>query len=305
MFIVKHRAFFFWLIGVVVAASVVSIFAFGLPRSIDFAGGSLMEVEYAGERPVLDTVRAKVEGIAVGGVSIRESGPSGFVIRTPLLTPEAHDAVIESLTIPEAGALTELRFNSIGPALGNELAAKAAWALAAVILTIVLYIAWTFRKVSKPVPSWGYGLIAIAMLILDILVPTGFYAAYGHFTGAEVDALFVVALLALLGYCVNDVIVIFDRVREHLKKNEEERLNEPFETTVGKSIDETMGRSINTGLTVVLALVALAFLGGEATRHFAIVMIVGVAAGTFSSITRSAPLLIPIAGWITGKKAVK
>lgn len=303
MFIVKHRGFFFWLIGIIVGASLISIAYFGLPRSIEFTGGSLIEVSYPGERPALEVARERVEAIALGTISIRESGENGYLIRTPLLTPEAHTAVLEGLSQNGTYELTELRFNSIGPALGSELATKAFWALGAVILTIVLYIAWTFRKVSHPVPSWGYGLIAIAMLVLDIIVPAGFFAAYAHFTGAQVDALFVVALLALLGYCVNDVIVIFDRIREHLKHNAETRLHEAFSVTVGKSIDETMGRSINTGVTVVLALLALALVGGESTRDFALVMIVGVAAGTFSSITRSAPLLIPIAKWLDRKPA--
>ena len=135
------------------------------------------------------------------------------------------------------------------------------------------------------------------MLVIDIIVPTGFFAAYAHFTGAEVDSLFIVALLSLLGYCVNDVIVIFDRIREHLAKNSRENKKEPFEETIGKSISETLTRSINTALTVVLALIALVYFGAEATRNFALVMLVGVVAGTFSSIARSAPLLIPIARW--------
>ena len=139
------------------------------------------------------------------------------------------------------------------------------------------------------------------MLAIDLIVPSGFYAAYAHVTGAEVDSLFIVALLALLGYCVNDVIVIFDRIREHLNKNEKEGIRESFEDTIGKSINETMTRSINTAVTVALALLALIFLGAEATRNFALVMLVGVVAGTFSSITRSAPLLIPIAKWFAKK----
>jgi preprotein translocase subunit SecF len=139
------------------------------------------------------------------------------------------------------------------------------------------------------------------MLAIDIIVPTGFYAVLCHFTGAQVDVLFVVALLALLGYCVNDVIIVFDRVREHLRVNEEKNIKQPFEEAVGQAITETIGRSINTSLTVVLALLALIFLGAEVTRNFALVLLVGVVIGTFSSIARSAPLLIPIAKWI-GKK---
>jgi preprotein translocase SecF subunit len=132
-------------------------------------------------------------------------------------------------------------------------------------------------------------------------VPAGFYAAYCHFNGAEVDSLFIVALLALLGYCVNDVIVIFDRVREHLARNEKLGLKETFEDTIGKSINETMTRSINTALTVALALLALIHFGAPATKNFALVMLVGIVIGTFSSIARSAPLLIPIAKWFAKK----
>jgi preprotein translocase subunit SecF len=172
---------------------------------------------------------------------------------------------------------------------------KALYAIGAVILAIMLYIAWAFRRVSRPVPNWGYGIIAVLMLMIDIIVPAGFYAIYCHFTGAQVDTLFIVALLALMGYCVNDVIIIFDRVREHLHDNEEHNVKEPFDVTVGKSITQTLGRSINTALTVVLALLSLMFIGGTATQNFAIVMLVGVVAGTFSSVCRSAPLLIPIA----------
>ena len=137
------------------------------------------------------------------------------------------------------------------------------------IFFIIIYIAWAFRKVSKPVPSWGYGIVVVAMLAIDLIVPTGFYAILAHYTGVEVDSLTVVALLALLGYCVNDVIVIFDRIREHLARNEKMGLRESFEDTIGKSINETMTRSINTALTVALALIVLIFLGAPATRNFA------------------------------------
>ncbi len=295
MFIVKHRTFFFWLTGLLLVAAIGAIGFFGLPLSIDFTGGSLIEVAYTTERPATATLEEKVASAGFKDVSLRESGDKGITLRAHTLTPVEHDAMLAALSGNGAYALTELRFNSIGPSLGSELAIKALYAIGAVVLFIVLFIALVFRKVSRPVPSWGYGLVVVAMLAIDIIVPTGFYAAYAHFTGAQVDALFVVALLALLGYCVNDVIIIFDRVREHLKWNLEKNVKEEFPVTIGKSIDETMGRSVNTALTVALALLAIIFFGAEATRNFALVMLVGVLAGTFSSICRSAPLLIPLA----------
>lgn len=305
MFVVRHRRFFFILTGVLLAGSILATLIIPPKLSIEFTGGSLLEVSYENGRPELDTVRERISVVDLGEPSVRESGDNAITLRTRTLAPEERTALLSALSVGGEEPVTELRFNSIGPSLGNELAIKALYAILAVTLAIVLYIAFAFRGVSRPVPGWGYGLIAVFMLAIDIIVPTGFYAIYAYFTGAQFDSLFVIALLALLGYCVNDVIVIFDRVREHLRNNLEDKVKESFEVTVGKSIDETMGRSINTGMTVVLALLALVIFGSEATRNFALVMMVGVAAGTFSSITRSAPLLIPIAAWLEKKRAAK
>ena len=297
MFIINHRGFFFWLTGIILAAAIGAIVVWGLPLGIDFTGGSSMHVEYPDGRPALSVVQEQVTSSGIEGASVRASGESAVSIRSRSLTPEEHEAVLAALS--KDAQVTELAFSSVGPTLGSQFASKALWAIAAVVLVIVLYIAFAFRKVSRPVPGWGYGLIVVAMLAIDIIVPMGFFAALAHFTGAEVDSLFVVALLALLGYVVNDVIVVFDRVRERLSLNEKTGAHEDFETTVGISIDQTIVRSINTSLTVVLALLALIFLGAEATRNFSLVMLVGVLAGTFSSICRSAPLLIPIAKWFS------
>jgi preprotein translocase subunit SecF len=295
MFIVTHRRFFFWLTGIILAAAIAAIICFGLPLGIDFTGGSLMQVSYPNGRPALADIQKQVATIPLGEVSVRENGDQGVAIRTRTMTPEEHAAVLGALS--HNASTTELSYTSVGPALGSQFTHKALWAIFAVILAIVIYIAFAFRKVSRPVPSWGYGITTVAMLVIDIIVPTGFYAALCYYTGAEVDALFVAALLALLGYVVNDIIVVFDRVREHLANNEKTNAKESFETTIGKSIDETIGRSINTALTVALALLALIALGAPATRDFALVMLVGIVAGTFSSICRSAPLLIPLARW--------
>ena len=299
MFIITHRGFFFWLTGLILAAAIGAILVWGLPLGIDFTGGSLLQVEYTNGRPALADIQKQTALVPVGAVSVREFGENAISIRTRTMNPAEHEAML--LAVSGNESTIELAYTSVGPALGSQFANKAMWAIFAVILVIVLYIAFAFRHVSRPVPSWGYGLTLVAMLAIDLIVPAGFYSAYAHFTGAEVDSLFIVALLALLGYCVNDIIVIFDRIREHLHNNEKTGLKESFEDTIGKSINETMTRSINTALTVVLALLALIYFGAEATRNFALVMLIGVAAGTFSSICRSAPLLIPIANWFVKK----
>lgn len=304
MFIVNHRGFFFWITGLLLVASVAALIIIPPKLSIEFTGGSLIEVAYTAERPAHTDTAAHVEGL-VGEASVRESGEKGLIVRTHALTPAEHDTLLSALSEDGAFPLTELRFNSIGPSLGHELATKALYSILAVTLAIMLYIAWAFRSVSRPVPAWGYGIISVLMLAIDIIVPAGFFAVYAYFTGAQVDTLFVVALLALMGYCINDVIVIFDRIREHLKANIDTKVQEPFETTVGKSITETLGRSINTSLTVALALLAIILFGSKSVQTFALVMLVGVVIGTFSSIARSAPLLIPVAAWAEKRAAGK
>lgn len=309
MFFVRNRRLFFILTGILILGSFLAVIVFPPEISIEFTGGSLVEVTYQDESgapvapPSQEEVQERLEILELGVPSLRESGETGYLLRTRTLSPQEHEEVLSALSLDGTAPLTELRFNSIGPSLGSELTIKAIYAVATVALAIMLYIAWVFRRVSRPVPSWGYGLTAVFMLAIDIIVPTGFYAIYAHFTGAQIDSLFIIALLALLGYCVNDVIVIFDRVREHLAFNDRNAIEEPFDETIGTAITETLGRSINTGLTVVLALLSLVILGNEATRNFALVMIVGVAAGTFSSIARSAPLLIPIAEWIENRRS--
>ncbi len=299
MYIVTHKKIFFWITGLILVGALAAILVFGLPLGIDFSGGTLLQVAYQGGRPALASVEQQVAKVPLGEVSVRAFGENAVSIRARTLSPAEHDAVLAALS--SSASTTELAYTSVGPTLGKQFTNKALWAILAVVLAIVLYIAVAFRKVSRPVPSWGYGLIVVAILLHDLVVPAGFYALLGHFTGVEVDALFVTALLALMGYSVNDTIVIFDRVREHLRINEKENTREAFADTVGKSISETMTRSINTSLTVVLALLALIFLGADATRTFALVMLVGVVAGTYSSILLAAPLLIPLSRWFVKK----
>lgn len=300
MKIAIHRTVYFWITGLILATAIGAIIFFGLPLAIDFTGGSLMQVQYSNGRPDLAAITQEVTAVPLGAASIRAFGINAVSIRTRTVTPAEHSAVLTALA-RDSAAITELSFTSVGPALGSQFATKALWAILVVVVAIILYIAFAFRRVSRPVPSWSYGLTVIAILAHDLIIPAGFFAVLAHFTGIEAGALFVTALLALLGYSVNDTIVIFDRIREHLARNERENVKEPFERTVGKSISETLTRSINTSLTVVLALLALALFGASATRTFALVMLVGVIAGTYSSILLAAPLLIPLSRWFERK----
>lgn len=200
MFVVRNRRFFFILTGILLVASIVAILVIPPRLSIEFTGGSLLEVSYEGDRPEVGLIHDEVELLGLGELSVRESGEQNVTIRSRTLAPEERTELLSALSLGGTASVTELRFNSIGPSLGNELAIKALYAIMAVSLAIVLYIAWAFRGLSRPVPSWGYGLIAVLMLAIDIIVPTGFFAVYAFFTGAQIDSLFVIALLALLGY---------------------------------------------------------------------------------------------------------
>ncbi len=305
MFITNNKKWFFIITGVILTMAISSIFYFGLPLGIDFTGGSLVQVSYnTSARPAISVLKKDVAVVPLGNISLRDLGTKEVALRTRTLTPKEHTAVLTALS-PKGFPATELQFMSVGPTIGAELGRKALVALAVVIFSIVLYIAWAFRKVSRPVSSWVYGSIVVVILFHDMLIPAGFFALWAYFTGAQVNALFVVALLTISGYSVNDTIVIFDRVREHLAHGAQATTTKEFASLVGQSIKQTMGRSINTSLTVILALSALAIFGSHATFSFALVLIVGVIAGTYSSILLAAPLLIPVAHYFMERRERK
>jgi preprotein translocase subunit SecF len=188
--------------------------------------------------------------------------------------------------------MKEDQFTTVGPTLGAELLRKAWIALGLVMLCIILFIAFAFRHVSKPVASWKYGVVAIVTLLHDVLIPAGLFAFLGFYDGAEIDSLFIVALLTILGISINDTIVVFDRIRENLRLNEERHKQETFESVVGRSIKQTLSRSLNTSLTVIIVLFSLFLVGPVSTKDFALTLIVGMVAGTYSSIFLAAPLLV-------------
>ncbi len=297
MFVVKHRKIFYTITAVIVLASLISVGVWGLNFGIDFTGGTIMEISYPNEKPGKENLVNRLEEVDIGGFSLRETGKNGFILRTQNLSEESRQEIVGLLTIDGQFELVEERVNSIGPVIGEELRNKALIAIAVTIVAIILFVAVAFRKVSKPVSSFKYGLIAIVALLHDIVVPVGIFAALGYFLGAEVDVLFVMALLAILGYSVNDTIVVFDRVRENLKLNHELNRKEDFELTVGKSLNQTYVRSINTSITTIFVLLALFFLGATATQDFALVLLTGVIAGTYSSIFLATPLLVTVMKW--------
>ncbi|MEK7085140.1 MAG: protein translocase subunit SecF [Patescibacteria group bacterium] len=287
MNLIKFRKFAYALSFLLVAASIALLLTFGLKLGIDFTGGSILEVEYTAPRPQISAIEEKVSALGFGHVLIQPTGERGVILRARDLSEEEHQRLLAEIS--SQGSLQELRFDSIGPTIGRELQDRAAWATLLVLAMIILYVAWAFRHVSRPISSWMYGVFAVVALFHDILIPAGLFAFLGKYYGVEIDTLFVTAILTVLGFSVHDTIVVFDRVRENLKKQIK---GEVFEEIVGRSLGETLTRSINTSLTVLIVLLALYFLGSESTKYFSLTLIVGIIAGTYSSIFIASPLLV-------------
>jgi preprotein translocase subunit SecF len=256
-----------------------------------------MEVEYTTARPSVVEINTTLEGLTLGAYSVRETGDAGYIIRTDELTPDAHESVLSALSNGGKVSLTEKRFNSIGPVLGQEAMQKAWMSIVFVLLAIILFITFAFRKVSRPVSSWKYGLIAVVALAHDVIIPAGVFSVLGHYAGFEVDTLFITALLVILGFSIHDTIVVFDRVRENLRRNTEYHEKKEFDTIVGESINQTFVRSINTSMTTLLAVLVLYIAGPDATKHFALALLVGITAGTYSSVFIGSPLLVTWQKW--------
>ncbi len=296
MFVITYRKIFLGIASVTMIASVVFLFIFGLNFSIDFTGGSVLEVSY-GQRPQITEVESIVGEHVEGRYVVRPIGENGYNIRMPFLSDEERQEVSDALAVGYSD-YTEERVSSIGPVVGEELKNKAIVAIAVVVVIIILFVAFAFRKVNEPISAWWYGLVAIVALVHDVLIPIGIFSLFQ----LDIDILFVTALLAILGYSVNDTIVVFDRIRESLSRNAELHIKEPFAETVGKSLQSTFARSINTSATTLFVLAALLILAGSSIHNFVVALLVGVLAGTYSSIFLASPLLVIIDSWRNKKQ---
>lgn len=309
MNIVRHRKIFYAISIVLTIASIAAVAIWGMNFGIDFKGGTILEISYKDVRSEISVIENVLVSQNINeGASTRPTGDKGYIVRTKALGEPEREQLVKTLGITPGFEVR--RFDSVGPVLGQELRGKAVTSIVLVLFAIVLFITFVFRKVSEPVSSFKYGLIAIVALLHDIIVPVGAFAAFGHFYGTEIDSLFVTALLVILGFSIHDSIVVFDRVREHLKVQKElkEKGNteeKSFEEIVDESIDETFTRSINTSLTTLLSLVALYFFGPEATQNFALALFIGIAIGTYSSIFLGSPLLVTVQKWQEARKLKK
>jgi preprotein translocase subunit SecF len=283
MDIIRYRTIYFIFSGILILASITSLAVWGLRFGIDFTGGSLMEIQYTSKVPSQQEIKDKLAPLDLGEISVQPAGEDSVILRLKDIDETTHQSLLSAL-----GNVEEKRFESVGPVIGEELKNRAYLAIGLAILMIMIYIAWAFRKVSRPVPSWQYGLATVAALTHDVFIPAGFFAVLGHYKGVEIGLLFITALLTVLGFSVHDTIVVFDRIRENLRRG----IGDSFRDTINLSINQTLTRSINTSLTVLLTLAAIYFFGGETVKYFALALIVGIIFGTYSSIFIASPLLL-------------
>jgi preprotein translocase subunit SecF len=327
MNIIKYEAIPFTISSILFLVSVVLLVTLGLKPGIDFTGGSLIEVAFTqAERPSVAQVTDSLAPLSLGEVQIQPAGDTNMIIKTRFISEEEHQSVLRTLrdafpadqpsdatdTVNEtspivvdtdgegvvqmidvsaglgsAVSVREERVETVGPSISAHLVERA-WEIGlAVIVAIILYVAYAFRKVSKPVSSWKFGVTAVIALVHDVMITIGVFALLGHFLDVEVNISFVVALLTILGYSVNDTIVVFDRIRENLVKYGYSK----FEYVINTGVNQTLVRSFNTSFTTLLVLFALFFFGGESIKYFALALIVGIGFGTYSSIFLASPLL--------------
>ncbi len=288
---IKYRKVWYTFSLLLIAISITALSMWGLKVGIDFTGGTLMEVEFSQTRPAATEIKKVLTELDFGSVSVQPVDQNRAIIRLRDVSEEEHQQILSKLQekfSTDGNEVKEIRFESIGPAIGRELRDKAVTALSIAIIFIILYIAYAFRKVSYPVQSWKYGIVAILALAHDILITTGIFAILGYFYNYEVNILFITALLTILGYSVNDTIVVFDRTRENLfhQKNKE------FSEVVNLALNQTLVRSINTSFTTLLVLFSIFLFGGETIKQFILALIIGTIIGTYSSIFIASPLLV-------------
>lgn len=290
MNIIGRRKIWYLISFILIAPGIVALFLWHLNFGVDFRGGTQVEVQFKNDVKT-DDIKNSLANLNLKNLTIISSGNFTYLIKTKTINQDQHNTLTGDLA--KVGENTEQSYESVGPTVSNDITRRAIIAVILAAIAIIIYIAFAFRKVPKPASSWRFGICAVIALIHDLSFVIGFWAILGHFFGYEVDSLFVTALLTIMGFSVHDTIVVFDRIRENLRRHP----SNSFEENVNNSIIQTINRSLNTSLTVLIVLSALYFLGGDSLRHFVLALLVGVTIGTYSSIFNASPLLVTWQGW--------
>ncbi|MFA6423775.1 MAG: protein translocase subunit SecF [Candidatus Magasanikbacteria bacterium] len=297
---IKYSKYLLAVSAIVTVISLASLFTWGLKPGIDFTGGSLLEISFSQTRPDNQVMEQAFADLDHKNIVIQKTGEKGMIIRTAFLPENEHQTVLKGLRTQfekDGNTLREDQFQTIGAAVSKQLRQRSIWAVFLVIVSIIAFVAYAFRTVSFPVASWKYGVTAIIAASHDVLLVIGVFAFLGHYNNVEVDIGFVVALLTVLGYSVQDTIVVYDRIRENLLR----RRNVSFREMVDIGLNETLMRSINTTLITMIPLSALYFFGGATIKNFALALLIGIASGAYSSIFVASPLLAYVDKWQRNK----
>jgi len=282
----KYIWLYIILSSLVILPGIYSLFRWGLRQSIDFTGGTLLEIQTKSPaQPAQIIELAKAQQIEI--FSVQPSPDNIYLLRSKSITQEQSNLLKTELG-KNYGEVVEKRFETVGPTIGAELTQKSFLAVIVASVFIIIYLAWSFKSVPAPYTSWKFGASAVLALLHDVIVVVGIFSLFGHFFKVEIDALFITALLTIIGFSVHDTIVVFDRVRENLPKMPKHT----FEEVVDFSITETLNRSLNTSMTVVLTLTSLLLFGGETIRWFVVALLIGIVSGTYSSIFNASPILV-------------
>lgn len=286
--IIKYKTIYFIISIILIIPGLISLFIYGLKLSIDFTGGT--RLTYISENAINAETANKIEDIITSeGITVSTSQIAGnqFILRTEPIDEKVNSEIEKQITEEKIPVELDL-FETIGPTIGQETTLNALKAVGVASVLIILYIAFSFRKVPKPTSSWRFGVTAIITLLHDVVILLGAFSIFGVLFGVEIDSLFLTALLTVMGFSVHDTIVVFDRIRENLIKGKDGT----FAQIVNDSILQTLTRSVNTSITALLVLFGLFLFGGETIRWFVVALIIGIAVGTFSSIFNAAPLLV-------------
>lgn len=281
---IKYRKIYFILSGIILFSFIISLSLFSLKPGIDLVGGSILEIEYERERPQLQEIRKKLENLNLGEFYLQNSGEKGVIIRMGEIKEKTHQKILDTLGREN---FKEKKFELVGGIVGKELRNKAKWIIVLTLFLISFYIIFAFREISKIIKPWQYTLSVIFCLLHDILIPLGIFSLLGKFFDIQITIPIIVALLTILGYDINNIIVVFDRVRENLKK----KRNLELEKNLNFSVNQTLGRQINTSLTTLFPLIFIYLFSTETLKYFSLTLIIGISVGLYSSIFLASSIL--------------
>lgn len=300
MNIIQRRRIWYIISLLLIVPGIAGLIFWRLPLGIDFKGGTLLDIQYQSSDVSKDKINVKLNEIGIKNANIQAGTDNSYIIRTQPLDKDTTQKLTSALASAGEGYKLN-RLDSVGPTVSQDLKKRAIIALIIASFAIIIYIAIAFRKVPKPASSWRFGVCAVFALTHDLIFVIGSFAILGHFFGYEINSLFITALLTIMGFSVHDTIVVFDRIRENLRKSP----SLDFETNVNNSIIQTLNRSLNTSFTVLMVLLALFLLGGSSLREFMLALLLGIAIGTYSSIFNATPLLVSWQGRLTKRAAAK